>query len=238
MGCSFCASGAKGFVRDLSAGEMVGQVLTLRSLLPEGRVSHLVLMGMGEPLDNLDAVLRFLEIAQASWGLGIGYRRMTLSTCGIVEGIDRLAQAKLPINLAVSLHAADDDLRADLMPIARRYSIAEVMVAARRFSDATGRRVTYEYALLDGVNDGGEDAVKLANLLRGSLAHVNLIPMNPVLYGENSVALRRSAPGVVDAFAEVLRGKGVEVTVRREMGMDISAACGQLRLSRGRDRLG
>jgi len=234
QGCSFCASAMGGKVRDLTPGEMLGQVLLLRSLLPpekEQRISHLVLMGMGEPLDNLDQVLKLLEISNAPWGMGIGFRHITLSTCGIIPGIDRLSKLKLPINLAISLHAADDDLRRRLMPKVHRYALTELISAAGRFSSATGRRVTYEYGLMDGVNDSAEQAGKLAGLLRGTLSHVNLIPYNSWNTALVSPGYSRSRVEATKLFADTLRSKGIETTIRREMGMDIAAACGQLRSS-------
>lgn len=237
MACRFCASGSDGFLRDLSAGEIVGQVLLLRSLLSgEGnsRISHLVFMGMGEPLDNIEQVIRVIQIVNAPWGLGIGYRHITVSTCGLIEGIERLTELNLPLNLAISLHASDDDLRRELMPVAHKYKITDLIATAVRYSRVTGRRVTYEYGMIAGINDKTSQAEQLARLLKGSLSHVNLIPFNNWQSETAQSAQQRSSPEVVAGFAESLRKWGIEVTVRREMGADISAACGQLRRSRRR----
>lgn len=228
MACSFCASGAQGLARNLSAGEMLGQLLLLRTLQEEMRVSHIVLMGMGEPLDNLPAVLKMMAIANASWGFGIGYRHITLSTCGLIPGIERLRQEALPINLSVSLHAPNDELRKRLMPAAAAYPLKELMAALRRYTETTHRRLTFEYGLIRDVNDAPEQAEELANLLRGMLAHVNLIPLNPV----EKVNYKRSRNETVQRFAEILQERGIEATIRREMGSDIAAACGQLRQQR------
>ena len=234
MGCTFCASGSAGFLRNLTAGEILGQLLVLRSLQTDMRVSHIVLMGMGEPLDNFDEVVKAMAIANASWGFGIGYRHITLSTAGFVPGIDRLRQLALPINLSISLHAPNDAMRIPMMPIAASYPLKSLMAAAKRYVDVTHRRITYEYAMIDEVNDKAEHAEELAALLRGHLAHVNLIPINPI----GSGGVRRSRPETINAFAEILQERGIEVTIRREMGSDISAACGQLRLRTMREREG
>jgi 23S rRNA (adenine2503-C2)-methyltransferase len=224
MGCGFCASGLGGFKRNLDAGEMVGQVLALYREIRQ-RVSHIVLMGMGEPLDNYDEVLKFMAIANAPWGLGIGYRHITLSTCGIVPKIHALAEEGLPINLSVSLHAPNDEIRNQIMPINKRFGMAELLSACRAYADKTKRRITFEYSLISRVNDQPEHARELALKLRGMLCHVNLIPVNAV--SEHS--LRRSSRENVQAFAEIMEKSGIETTMRREMGSDIDAACGQLR---------
>ena len=234
MGCTFCASGSLGFVRNLTAGEILGQLLVLRSLQADMRISHIVLMGMGEPLDNFDEVMKALAIANASWGLGIGYRHITLSTAGYIPGIDKLRQQALPINLSISLHAPNDAMRIPMMPIASTYPLKSLMAAARRYVDVTHRRITYEYAMIDEVNDKIEHAEELAALLRGHLAHVNLIPINPIGPG----SARRSKPEAIHQFAELLQERGIEVTIRREMGSDIAAACGQLRLRTMKEREG
>lgn len=228
MGCAFCASTVGGLVRSLTAGEMVEQVLAVqRNLGPEERVSHVVLMGIGEPLENYDQVVRFLRLVHAPDGLGIGYRHVTLSTSGLVPGIRRLAGEGLPITLAVSLHAPNDELRTRLMPVNRHHPIHELLAACDEYAARTGRRVTFEYALIDGVNDLPELARELGRLLRGRLCHVNLIPLNPSGRG-----LAGSSPERVRAFAGILRRYGVGTTVRRELGAGIDAACGQLRRRR------
>lgn len=227
MGCLFCASTVGGLVRNLTAGEMVEEVLVAeRHLRAEGsgRVSRVVLMGIGEPLENYDAVLRFIRLIHEPAGLGISYRHVTLSTCGLVPEMRRLAGEGLPITLAVSLHAPNDEVRARLMPVARRYPVTEVVAAGAEYAERTGRRVTFEYALVEGVNDLPELARELARLLRGVLCHVNLIPLNPSGRG-----LRGSPPERVRAFKEALERFGIPVTVRRELGAGIDAACGQLR---------
>lgn len=224
MGCSLCASTLGGVVRNLSPGEMYGQVLAVQQDSGE-RVSHLVLMGTGEPLDNYDNTVKFLRNIIAGYGLNIGGRHITLSTCGLVPGIRRLAGEGFALTLAVSLHAADDGLRNRLVPINRKYPLRVLMEACTYYSGQTGRRITFEYALLSGVNDSPGQAGKLAALVRNQLCHVNLIPYNPV--GERQ--FKRSSPGAVKNFLAVLEQSGIEATVRRELGADIDAACGQLR---------
>jgi len=204
--------------------------------LPEGeRVSSVVLMGSGEPLENYDHVVKAVRLMHDPEGLNIGYRHMTISTSGIVPGMRRLAEEGLPITLALSLHAPNDELRRQLMPVARIWPIAEVLAAAREYGEKTGRRVTYEYILIDGVNDGPEEARQLARLLKGTLAHVNLIPLNPVAERPH---YRRPRPERVNRFKEVLESSGIATTVRREMGGDIDAACGQLRIRAQRRQMG
>ena len=233
MGCVFCASGSLGFVRDLSSGEMILQVLVANGYLrervsdedrkPSPRVSNLVLMGIGEPLDNLTNVEAFLRNANDPNYLGISYRRMTVSTVGFPARIRQLGSLRLPVNLAVSLHSATDQLRRVLVPASRSYSVDELVESASEYSSMTSRRVTYEYTLIDGVNDSDEEARRLVRLLSGRLCHVNLIPLN-----ENpSLPYRRSRRS--REFSSVLSDSGISVTVRRELGTDIRAACGQLR---------
>ncbi len=224
MGCGFCASGLSGFTRNLTAGEMVGQVLAMYREIGQ-RISHIVLMGMGEPLDNYDEVIKFMAIANAPWGLGIGYRHIALSTCGIVPRIRDLAKEGIPINLSVSLHAPNDEIRRRLMPISQKYPINELLKACREYADLTHRRITFEYSLVQNQNDRPEHAKELATRLRGMLCHVNLIPVN--LVAERG--LKRSRQDAVQAFAAILQDAGIETTIRREMGSDIDAACGQLR---------
>lgn len=228
MGCVFCASGLLGVKRNLSTGEILDQVLRLDRLLPlEERISNVVVMGMGEPLVNLKNVLPAMQTLNDKGGLGLGARRITISTVGLPEKIRELADAGLPFHLAVSLHAPTDELRTEIVPVNGKIGIAALLEAAEYYFEKTGRRVTYEYVLLAGVNDGDEQVRQLASLLRGRNAHVNLIPMNSV----STIAL--SAPGSprTRAFVEGLREAGVNATVRKRKGADIDAACGQLRLS-------
>lgn len=224
MGCSFCASTVDGLERDLLAGEIAGQVYQIQSDTGK-RISNVVIMGSGEPLDNYDNVLNFIKIINSDKGMGIGMRHITLSTCGIVDKIYRLMELRLQITLAISLHAPNDDIRRSIMPVANRYPIDELICAAKKYADVTKRRVTYEYALIRGVNDSRENAVELAGRLHGSMCHVNLIPVNDVK--ENNYI--RSSEENIKAFASVLDDNGIEVTVRRRLGSDINAACGQLR---------
>lgn len=225
MGCAFCASTIGGLVRRLSAGEILAQVL-LVSQSGDKPVSNIVLMGIGEPLDNYDEVVRFLHLVNDPRGIGIGQRHISLSTCGLVPQMDRLAQEGLGITLCVSLHAATDEKRSQIMPINRRYPLESVLDACRRYTKATGRRMIFEYALIRDENDRPEDARQLANCLRGLLCHVNLIPVNPI--AERSFA--RSNRGA--QFVKELESYGVTATIRRELGSDISASCGQLRRKR------
>ncbi|MCL6612356.1 MAG: 23S rRNA (adenine(2503)-C(2))-methyltransferase RlmN [Peptococcaceae bacterium] len=224
MGCGFCASTLGGLARNLSAGEMYDQVLAVQKDSGH-RVSHVVLMGSGEPLDNYVQTTRFLININAAYGLNIGFRHITLSTCGVEPRIRQLADEGFPITLAVSLHAPDDGLRNRIIPLNRKYPLAGLMEACRYYSGRTGRRITFEYAMLAGVNDSPGQAVKLARLVGRIPCHVNLIPYNPVRERE----FRRSSPDAVRRFKEILEQAGVEVTVRRELGADIDAACGQLR---------
>lgn len=226
MGCSFCASTKGGMVRNLLPGEILGQILAASKEAGE-RMSHVVLMGSGEPLDNFGNVLKFLELVNMKEGLGLSHRNITLSTCGLVDRIRELADMKLQITLAISLHAVTDDKRREIMPIARRWSIAEILDSVRYYMETTGRRVSFEYSLVSGVNDSLEDAYALASLLRGMKTHVNLIPVNVI----REMLFRPSQNKAVESFRNVLDSRGIEATVRREMGSDIDAACGQLRRS-------
>lgn len=224
MGCRFCASTLDGLVRSLTASEMLDQVYAVSHSIEE-RVSNVVVMGMGEPLDNYENLVRFIRMITDEHGLNISQRNITVSTCGIVPQIRRLAGEKLQITLALSLHAAEDEKRRSLMPIANRYSIEELMEACAFYYEQTGRRITFEYSLVGGVNDSGQDAGKLAHLARPLGCHVNLIPVNPVKEREYV----RSERAAIGAFQNKLEKCGVNVTVRREMGRDIDGACGQLR---------
>ncbi len=226
MGCKFCASTLDGAVRSLTSGEMLGQIMASQKELGE-RISNIVLMGSGEPLDNFDNVVKFIKDVNSDYGLNIGQRHITLSTCGLVPKIRALADMNFQITLAISLHAPTDELRVKTMPIAKVYSIAELIDSCNYYIDKTGRRVTFEYALVKGVNDSKEDAEKLSKLIKGMLCHVNLIPINEIRENE----LKRSNDVEVKAFKDILLKYGVETTVRKEMGLDINAACGQLRKS-------
>lgn len=224
MGCRFCASTLGGLVRNLTAGEMVQQVYAA-SKEASVRISHVVVMGCGEPFDNYDALLRFFSLMREEKGRGLSLRNITVSTCGLPHRIREFADCHVGVTLAVSLHAADDELRRQLMPGAARFSLDELLDACQYYTKETGRRVTFEYALIKGCNDGRDDAVRLVQRLRGMLAHVNLIPVNPV----EERGLARSSPQRVREFAKVLEMGRIPVTIRREMGADIDGACGQLR---------
>ena len=222
MGCKFCASTVAGKARDLAPSEMLDQVLFTR--LDSGReVSNIVLMGIGEPMDNLDSVLRFLELVNSPAGLNIGMRHISLSTCGVVPGIDRLAELQLQLTLSVSLHAPDSATRSRLMPVNNAYDVDELFAACHRYFQKTGRRISFEYAMIDGVNDSDAQADLLARKIRGMPGHVNLIPLNDVVESEYKPS-RRAA-----AFQKRLEAHGVTATVRRSLGGDIDASCGQLR---------
>ncbi len=222
MGCAFCASTIAGKVRDLTPAEMLDQVL-FTQMDSGAPISNIVLMGIGEPLDNFDTVLRFLTLVNCPDGLNIGMRHISLSTCGLTEKIDKLAQYELQLTLSVSLHAPDDETRSQIMPVNRSVGVEKLLETCRRYFDRTGRRVSYEYAMIDGVNDADWQADLLAKRLKGAPAHVNLIPLNEV---EES-CLKPSRR--VASFQKRLEGHGVTVTVRRKLGGDIDASCGQLR---------
>ncbi|MCL6453028.1 MAG: 23S rRNA (adenine(2503)-C(2))-methyltransferase RlmN [Alicyclobacillus sp.] len=227
MGCTFCASTLGGMIRQMTAGEMVEQLLFSQRLLDEQsqRVSSVVLMGSGEPMDNYDAAMKFIDIISDEHGLNIGQRHITISTVGLVPGIVRLADEGRPITLAVSLHAPNDALRSSMMPVNRAYPIAKLMEACHYYHRVTGRRISFEYALVGGKNDSLQEARELAELLAGLPCHVNLIPVNYV--PERN--LTRTAKDQIYAFWNELKRLGVNATIRREMGHDIAAACGQLR---------
>ena len=222
MGCAFCASTLAGRVRDLTPAEMVDQVLFTQ--LDSGEhISNIVLMGIGEPLDNFDTVMRFLTLVNHPDGLNIGMRHISLSTCGLTEKIDKLAQLGLQLTLSVSLHAPDDETRSKIMPINRSVGVDKLMETCRRYFKTTGRRISYEYAMIDGVNDSDRQADLLAGLLKGLPGHVNLIPLNDVEESPLKPSRR------VAQFQKRLENQGVTVTVRRRLGSDIDASCGQLR---------
>ena len=225
MGCAFCASTLGGFVRSLTASEILSQIHAAQR--DRGvRVSHVVLMGMGEPLDNFDNVMRFLDLVGDEKGLNISMRSISLSTCGLVPRIYDLMDRQYPLTLSISIHAPNDEIRSRIMPVNRRYPIDELLRACRDYADKTGRRISFEYTMIHGVNDSDACARELAGRLRGMLAHVNLIPANE--FSESPYA--RSGADRVERFAEVLRKNGVNATIRRSLGSDIDASCGQLRL--------
>ncbi len=222
MGCAFCASTLGGKVRDLTAGEMLEQVLFAQA--DSGlNVSNIVLMGIGEPMDNLDNVLRFLELVNHPLGLHIGMRHISLSTCGVIPGVRRLAELGLQLTLSVSLHAPDSETRSRIMPVNRAYDVEELFVACRDYFEKTGRRISFEYAMIDGVNDMDWQADLIAKKLRGMPGHVNLIPLNDVAESPLKPSRR------VRQFQQRLERQGVTATVRRSLGGDIDASCGQLR---------
>lgn len=228
MGCRFCASTLRGKKRDLTPGEMLGQIIAAGRELGE-RISHVVMMGIGEPLDNYENVTRFLRLVNLPEGLNLSHRNISLSTCGIVPRIYDLAGEGFPITLSISLHAVTDGERSEIMPVNRKYGIRELLTACAAYFERTGRRISFEYTLLSGVNDSPEKAEALAALLRGSMKgmplHVNLIPVNPVAERDFS----RSDSKSIKKFQSVLLSKGVNATVRRRLGGDIGASCGQLR---------
>ena len=224
MGCSFCASTLDGCVRNLTASEMLEQVYEIQRLTGE-RVSHIDVMGSGEPLDNYETLVRWIRLVSHPEGIQISQRNITVSTCGLVPQILRLAEEQFAVTLAISLHAPDDVSRAALMPVAKRYSLDELMKACRVYFEKTGRRISFEYALIAGQNDQDAHAQKLAALLKGMNCHVNLIPVNPV---KERNFVRSGAPAVRN-FQIKLEKYGINVTIRREMGADIDGACGQLR---------
>lgn len=224
MGCRFCASTLDGLVRGLTAGEMLDQIYQIGKDIGE-RISNVVVMGTGEPLDNYDNLLKFIELLTDEHGINISQRNLTVSTCGIVPRMRELADEKLSITLALSLHASNQQKRLELMPVANKYEISEVIDACKYYFEQTGRRITFEYSLVGGVNDTDEDARQLSQLIRGINCHVNLIPVNPIKERDYV----QSNAKVIEAFKNKLEKAGINVTVRREMGRDIDGACGQLR---------
>jgi 23S rRNA (adenine2503-C2)-methyltransferase len=234
MGCDFCASTRHGLERNLTAGEIVEQFLRLKeeAMRTKRRIASLVFMGMGEPMHNLDAVITAIRrIAEPTMG-NLGYRAITVSTVGIIEGIEKLAQADLGVYLALSLHAPDDETRARIVPTGRKFKVADIMAAARNFQERTGRIVNIEYCLLAGVNDSPEQARELARLMHGFRAHVNLIPYNAIGAGISGTVYERPSEEQRAHFMQILRDAGVVAHFRRTRGDDVSAACGQLRQSR------
>ena len=227
MGCAFCASTLLGKSRSLKAEEMLGEVYYVNSELKKENknVTHLVLMGSGEPLMNYDEVIKFLHLSHDENIIGISYRNITLSTSGIVPNIYRLAEENLPITLSISLHAPNDKIRNALMPVNKKYPVKDLITAGKFYGNTTKRRVTYEYILIDNINDGKNEAKELANLLKNQLAHVNIIPINPV----KERKFFRPSNEKINAFLYCLERENISATVRKEMGTDVNAACGQLR---------
>ncbi|MBR6604081.1 MAG: 23S rRNA (adenine(2503)-C(2))-methyltransferase RlmN [Clostridia bacterium] len=232
MGCKFCASTIGGKVRDLTPSELLGQVIAAQNDTGE-RISNIVMMGIGEPLDNFDNVVKFLRLVGCEEGLNIGYRHISLSSCGLVDKIYKLSELDLPITLSISLHAPDDETRSAIMPINNKWGVGELLRACRDYYGVTKRRISFEYTLISGKNDSRENAEKLARVLNGALRsekegmpiHVNLIPVNEV----KETGFKRSGDEAIKAFAAVLEKRGIRATVRRKLGSDINASCGQLR---------
>ena len=224
MGCKFCASTLGGLVRRLAPSELLDQVIFAQkeSGLP---ISNIVLMGIGEPLDNFDAVMQFLELVNSPDGMNIGMRHISLSTCGLVDKIKLLAEKKLQLTLSVSLHAPDDESRSKIMPVNKRWNVAELLDACRDYYEKTGRRVSFEYTMIDGVSDSPAQAEMLAKKLQGMAAHVNMIPLNSV----EETGLKTSSRRAIAQFQQILERSGITATVRRTLGSDIDASCGQLR---------
>ncbi len=224
MGCNFCASGIAGFIRNLTASEILSQVYTAQKDLGI-RISHIVMMGVGEPLDNFDNVIRFLSMISDENGLNIGMRNISLSTCGVVTGIEKLMEKQLQLTLSVSLHAPNDEIRNRTMPVNKKWNVDTLLKTCRKYTQVTSRRISFEYAMIDGVNDTPECARELAAKLKGMLCHVNLIPVNSVKERD----YRRSNQARINAFISILEKYGINATVRRTLGSDINASCGQLR---------
>ncbi len=226
MGCKFCASTGVGFVRNLTSSEMLDQVLTIQKEAA-GRVGNIVVMGIGEPFDNYDNLIKFIRLVNHKEGMNIGARHISVSTCGLVPEIMKLSKENLPITLSISLHAPNDEARGKIMPVNKRYSIDKLIEACKIYTETTKRRITFEYALIDGVNDTIECVQQLSGLLKGMLCHVNLIPVNSV----TNSRFKKSSKERIFKFKDMMERRGIETTVRRELGADIDAACGQLRRS-------
>lgn len=224
MGCKFCASGLNGKARDLTAGEMLAQI-EMAGKDNGVRISNVVMMGMGEPLDNFQNSIKFLQLVGDEKGLGIGMRHISLSTSGVVDGIYKLAEYNLPITLSISLHAPIDELRSSVMPVNKRWNLSELYKACRDYIKVTGRRISFEYALIDGFNDSDECVKKLVEGVKGMLCHINLIPANPVVENDFRSPERKK----VEDFQKKLENCGLTATIRRTLGADINASCGQLR---------
>ncbi len=226
MGCAFCASTKEGLIRHLSPAEMVNQIYMMEKDR-ESEISNIVLMGSGEPLDNYDNVVKFINIIHDEKGHNIGLRNITISTCGLVPRIYDLAKENLPITLSISLHSPFDEERMKIMPISKRYKLKDLLEACKHYGDSNNRRITFEYTLIDGVNDGEKEVDELTRILKGINAHINLIPLNPIKE-YNKIRPERTN---VERFQKMLLNKKLQATIRREMGSDISASCGQLRRS-------
>lgn len=227
MGCRFCASTRKGLARNLTAGEILSQLMEAEADTGE-KIGHIVVMGTGEPFDNYENLSAFLRIVNDKNGLNIGMRNITVSTCGLVPVIGRFAEDFPQVNLAISLHGTTDRIRGSMMPVNQRYPLEVLLPACREYTEKTGRRITFEYTMVNGVNDSDEDAYRLCKMLKGMLCHVNLIPLNKVAEsGFDTVSRKRAGE-----FQEILESRGIAATVRRELGSDIDAACGQLRLGK------
>ncbi len=224
MGCKFCASTIGGKIRNLTAGEILDQVICVQKDIGE-RISNIVMMGIGEPLDNFDNVVKFLMNVNHKDGLNIGYRHISLSTCGLVDKIYKLSEYNFPLTLSISLHAPTDEIRKTIMPVANKWSIDELLKSCKKYIENNSRRISFEYAIIKGVNDSPECAAILADKLKGMLCHVNLIPVNNV---EENHFVKPDKSGIIK-FKSLLEAKGINATVRRELGSDISASCGQLR---------
>jgi len=230
MGCKFCASTIGGLVRNLTSGEIIDQIIFAQNDIGE-RISNVVMMGIGEPLANFENVSKFLKNVNDSRGLNIGYRHISLSTCGIVPGIYKLAELDIPVTLSISLHATTDSKRSSIMPVNNKYNISQLMKACRDYQKVTGRRISYEYAIIKGVNDDDGSAHELASLLKGELAHVNIIPVNNV--DENN--FRKPDASRIKRFCKILEANKLTATVRRKLGSDINASCGQLRKNNSKE---
>lgn len=229
MGCKFCASGMDGLVRDLTPGEIIGQLLAAEKDTGE-KINHVVVMGTGEPFDNYDNLSSFIRLLHDPNGLNLSLRNITVSTCGLVPGIRKFAEDFPQVNLAISLHAPNDEIRGRTMPVSKAYPMPELLEACREYTEKTGRRITFEYTLIKGVNDQKEHAGELVQRLKGMLCHVNLIPLNTVKESGFDTTAKKDAL----AFQALLEAKGIPATIRRELGDDIDGACGQLRLTNRR----
>lgn len=231
MGCNFCASGIAGFVRNLEAGEIISQVYTAENDLGI-TISHIVMMGVGEPLDNFDNVVRFLELVTHEKGKNLSMRNISLSTCGVVTGIYKLLEKHLQLTLSISLHAPNDEIRSRTMPVNKKWNIDQLLKACRDYTNETSRRISFEYALISGVNDSDECALELASRLKGMLCHVNLIPVNSVKERDYQKPTKEN----IERFKNILIKNHINATVRRTLGSDINASCGQLRRTAGQER--
>lgn len=227
MGCRFCASTIGGLVRNLTCGEILDQVIFITKDIGE-RISNIVMMGIGEPLDNYNNVIKFLHNVNHPYGVNIGYRHISVSTCGVVPNIYKLMDEDIPITLSVSLHSPDNEKRSEIMPVNKKYPIDQLIEACREYLDKTNRRISFEYALIENVSDTDEIAYKLATLLKGMLCHVNLIPVNEVKERD----FKKPSGERIERFKNILEKRGINATVRRKLGSDINASCGQLRRNR------